>query len=647
MKFGKPYILCLLALGSTLLFACRSTKEGGNASAKLEPSKELFIYGHYDEAFSLLKSDRSLLRKSADAQLLGAYCLYHLNRLSEAQSLITPLLNKEKTPMPDAWFLQARIYHAQHQFDRAAVFYKNYLKQLDGNHPHREMVQDEIQYCANGLEHIYKAPFCFAENLGAAVNTRYDEYAPVLNPIQPNRLFFSAARTESVGGLLDTRGRPDQRFGHYTGDIFQIRKTTEGWQAPTALPYSINSNQHEVIHAIKPDGRVLYFSKGVYSLKGQLFTDTSFNSQNNQGITANPITLPLSGERGDQYLYVVNDTLVVFASNRPGGMGGYDVYRCVYSQGVWQTPENMGAPINTPYDEISPFLCRDLQTWYYSSNNPLYSVGGFDVVKTAFNPYAKLWFPVQSAGMPINSAGDDTHFRLNDDGLGAFLASSRKDGYGQRDIYQVVYRDFQPEQEAPFTPVVQYKPTKPAADVVKALDTLQLIKDSKAQFTDLLIAYTVSIPSAGSIALDTEMNKALASSKANGTPSLVRIMTRQPKNESNWHGSNLEDVSLFTPDADRGLTFRVQIAASSKSNLSISGMEKYDLAIEKTPDMALFRYLVGRYKVPGEAKVIQREIQAKGIAKDAFIVPYLDGFRIPTQKIEALSRTYPLLKEIK
>ena len=71
----------------------------------------------------------------------------------------------------------------------------------------------------------------------------------------------------------------------------------------------------------------------------------------------------------------------------------------------------------------------------YFSSNGRKSIGGFDVFRTEFNSSAKTWRTPQNLGLPINSAGDDTHWSLASDGLSAYFSSDRKTGYGQRDIY--------------------------------------------------------------------------------------------------------------------------------------------------------------------------------------------------------------------
>ncbi|MEM6770296.1 MAG: hypothetical protein AAF597_06930, partial [Bacteroidota bacterium] len=132
---------------------------------------------------------------------------------------------------------------------------------------------------------------------------------------------------------------------------------------------------------------------------------------------------------------------VYFASRRPGGYGGLDLYRMErLTNGQFSTPQNLGPNVNGPFDEICPFVAKDGRTIYFSTNDPAFSVGGFDVVRSfrVLGTSDQFTLP-ENAGMPLNSAGDDTHFRLAPDTFTGFLASDRKDGLGKRDLYIIYF----------------------------------------------------------------------------------------------------------------------------------------------------------------------------------------------------------------
>ena len=430
---------------------------------KKEDALLLFKNGKYEDVVATLASARKLLRQDPESKLCLAISYYQTNKLNRALQLIDEILSSDQDSYPEAIWYKARIYHSRNEFAEAADWYKAYLKGLRVNDPQRKMVIDAIRRCSNGFEFKYKAGLAVVENLGVAVNSSEDEFAPVLSPNHPDVLYFSTIRKDNMGGKRDQYGNIDDVYGVNQSDMYSCKQKGGYWADPEPMHFFLNSSDHDVLLDFNSKGNSLFYFKGQRLDAGQIFIDT-FKSIEERSISTNPLISPIDPRAGDGMLFVANDELIFFSSRRSGGYGGYDIYQMRRSGSYWEAPENLGPDINTEYDEISPFMSRDGRTLYYSSNNSKISIGGFDVFKSIYLSEQDRWVPPINQGMPINSAADDTYFRLAKDGHTGFFCSSRSDGYGQRDIYAAYFKDYLMEMD--FIPPKPSGTTPPKATTV-------------------------------------------------------------------------------------------------------------------------------------------------------------------------------------
>ncbi len=125
-----------------------------------------------------------------------------------------------------------------------------------------------------------------------------------------------------------------------------------------------------------------------------------------------------------------------FASTRPGGIGGSDLYRSDrLPDGGWSEPVNLGAAVNSPDDEEAPFLSNDGQTLYFSSMGHG-GLGDEDIYFSRLDTVSGHWTPARNIGPPINSPARELGFHLTPDGRTGYFASDRPGGTGGLDIYR-------------------------------------------------------------------------------------------------------------------------------------------------------------------------------------------------------------------
>ncbi|MBQ4377024.1 MAG: OmpA family protein, partial [Bacteroidales bacterium] len=122
-----------------------------------------------------------------------------------------------------------------------------------------------------------------------------------------------------------------------------------------------------------------------------------------------------------------------FASDRRGGYGGMDIWKTTFSGGKWSAPENLGPTINTPGNEMSPYIHYNDRTLYFASDGHI-GMGGTDLFKTEKDENGQWGKPV-NLGYPINTDGDESSLIVSADGKTAIYSSERLQGFGKQDLF--------------------------------------------------------------------------------------------------------------------------------------------------------------------------------------------------------------------
>lgn len=440
--------LCLL---SVLLFCCSLSYAQGSAKQLKKDAEEYYKKAKYPEALNLfLKYQRLKSTDSETLQKIGI-CYYYNNEPENAAKQLLYLLQTEKSVKPEVYYYLGRSFQSQKQFKQAIAYYKNYLKNIKSNHPQRSAVKDIIKRCATGIKLAYASELALVENLGEKVNSKGDDFGPVLSPNYNGKLYFSSGREGNKGGPRDQNGYSDTRFGTHSSDIFSTIIINGEWTATAPLESLLNSPRHDVVLDFNESGQVMYYFKGTDLFSGSMLVD-SFDAVIPQ-VHPYHFDGPMSMKRGDTSPYFFNDTTLLFSSDRKGGYGGKDIYISNFRDGKWAPAKNLGPTINSNYDEITPFLAKDGRTLFFSSNNTN-SMGGLDIFKARYDDIKMKWNAPNNLGGPINSPNDDTHFRFAQDGLQAFFASARNEGFGKRDLYVAYYKSNQYEQRLASVPLL-------------------------------------------------------------------------------------------------------------------------------------------------------------------------------------------------
>ena len=326
---------------------------------------------------------------------------------------------------------KAAIAHANQKFKKAINFYNGY-KIINGK---KDLTNEEVGQLINKSIYaesvIAKPRNVSVQNVGASINSKYDDYVPLISADEA-MLFFTSRRPESTGKQLDPTGR-------YFEDIYFSKKSGSNWEKPIQMKEGINTTTNDACAGLSPDGQLLF----IFRTNPDLISGDLYECRMGLNDWENPIKLPPNINSTfveSSASITANDKIIYFSSNREGGFGGKDIYKIErLPNGTWGKAQNLGSTINTEHDEDAPFIHSDGKTLYFSSTGHQ-NMGGYDIFKTKIADNNE-WDIPENLGYPINTVTDDIFFVLAADGKTGYYSSAQQGGYGGQDIYKVLLKD--------------------------------------------------------------------------------------------------------------------------------------------------------------------------------------------------------------
>ncbi|MEQ9303141.1 MAG: OmpA family protein [Marinoscillum sp.] len=265
----------------------------------------------------------------------------------------------------------------------------------------------------------------------SAINSISGDYMPQVSPTG-TRLYFTSVRQ---GGFDNPDQDEPTDFGE---DLYFSTLQGGAWSNPQLLPEPLNSMGDDFGSAFTGDGQMMVYvrcgaeeSIGNCDLYITQLVGTDWSTPMNMGNVVN------SEEWDSQPTISADGNRIIYTSARVGGFGGSDLYLAEKNHlGEWGIPQNLGGFVNTPFNENSPYLAPDGKTLYYASNGHP-GFGGMDIFYCIFEN--GKWSKPVNLGAPLNSVGDDTNFSISAEGLGYF-SSSRID-VSNYEIFQIELPD--------------------------------------------------------------------------------------------------------------------------------------------------------------------------------------------------------------
>ena len=258
-------------------------------------------------------------------------------------------------------------------------------------------------------------------------NSRRADFAPMYLDKSLDQLYFTTTNEKVTG---ENRS---EITGMKKSDIWVSKKNERGeWQRPEPVEGELNSEMDEGIVCFSPDGQTMYLTMARRAPDANTSVEI-YTSKRSDATWSAPVkfeiipdTLSAMGHPAvspdGRFLY--------FSSDMPGGYGGKDIWRINLLDRAGSL-ENLGPQINTPGDEMFPYMRSDSVMYFSSDGHP--GFGGLDLFVARQNSTRDFW-SVENLGLPMNSSGDDFGITFGE-GESGFLSSNRGDAKGYDHIY--------------------------------------------------------------------------------------------------------------------------------------------------------------------------------------------------------------------
>ncbi len=336
---------------------------------------------------------------------------------------------------PRGYYNKAGLEVKIARYEDALNSYLTYLKLEPDDPKYSVLARKGIRQAKFAIRAV-KNPVPFEPvNLGPNINTRQNEYWPSLS---------ADGQTLIITRLVDFY---DVVMGNRIQEDFFFSQYENGeWKPMKNAGSPLNTNDNEGAQSISANGNLMVYTvcnrRGVIGRCDIYYAEKEgeeWTQPKNMGVPINTVY------KETQPSLSADGRTLYFASDRPGGKGGLDLWRSQRNDdGTWQTPVNLGDSINTPGDEMSPFIHHDNNTLYFSSDYHT-GMGGFDLFM-AKRDNTGHFNQIQNLGYPINTSGDEVGLIVNAEGNIAYYASDMQKENG-KDIFQFeLYKEARPNE---------------------------------------------------------------------------------------------------------------------------------------------------------------------------------------------------------
>lgn len=429
-------IAIFLVAGYPTINAQKSAIDNASDKVRQFNAHQAYYRGDYRAALAIYKDIFSGRPSDAELAFWVGECYFSLMDYTNALEYFEKAKQINPTAHPNLGVELGKTYQLLEETDKAIAEFEQYKKVTTNPKTLKESDVDHyLRQCNMAKELIAKPINVTIENLGNIVNSEFDDKRPSITA-DGKKMIFTSRRPRDKESPIDKEGD-----GKYFEDIYITLwdSAKKMWGDPDLIAGAINTEFHDAACSISPDGKQIFVYKNdaVEARGGDIWVSRLSSS----GRWSSPKTLghPINTTYWEDGACLSPDgNTIYYISERKdkGALGKGDIYMStrLTKGGAWGEPVNLGPDINTEHDEGGVYIAADGKTLFFCSEGHT-SMGSYDIFKTV-NENGK-WTKPENLGYPINTMGAEKSFILTTNAKSAYIASERKGGLGDRDIYKV------------------------------------------------------------------------------------------------------------------------------------------------------------------------------------------------------------------
>ncbi|WP_367328154.1 OmpA family protein [Lentimicrobium sp.] len=424
----------LLSLGIFIMVSFVSPSVSYGQSRRIAAAEEAFNNFQYNVAVNRYKKAYSKTKSRPEKDRISfqmAECYRMMNNTKRAEVTYRRIIKSDFARRnPVVYLHYANMLRANEKYEDAKDYYSLYVE----NVPDDPRGANGIRSCELASEWI-ENPTKFTVTNIKKVNSKSDDFAATYADKFYNALIFTSTREGSTGkGLDDWTG---QNFS----DLFLTRQDRKGeWSEPTLADAEgrVNTSGNEGAPAFNDNFTTLYYTRCGNAEDSASNCQILVVKRSGRG-WGEPQVLNLGKDTAvtNGHPAISSDELtLIFSSDRKNGQGGKDLWIATRksTSDEFNKPLNLGAVVNTPGDEVFPFLKNDTVLYFSSNGHP--GLGGLDIFKSVRR--GDEWTIPVNMEVPVNSSADDFAMIFQPGEEQGFMTSNRKGGRGGDDIYSFI-----------------------------------------------------------------------------------------------------------------------------------------------------------------------------------------------------------------